>query len=393
MKIYASQKFVNDAIEGSKAYTDEKVAGIPVPSWDTLENKPFYENTPESITYDGNKDGKVIVEQMVKVSDKILTIEDIVGGTITLNNEGDIITIVVTEDQVTSGVGGIVFCDAIITIADINNTSDIAPETYPETGTYFMDNEGLYIQSFTAAGATIKTLDEKFIPDTIARVSDVSEQIANISVTSSWNDLTDKPFGEEGIAPITWDGVVGDRVTGTYTAGGTLPFVKVSDKVFTVDELMPASVIITMPDGSIEASKLDAMGAPFTVDGLMYFVAGSVIVISEVKENYELNGDTAVFHETGTYFMDFNAVGLTISNVTLTFPGGGIKTLDEKFIPDTIVRESDIVNELTSEETDKPLSAAQGKVLKDLIDDMKTQFETTLGASVDEIDALLGGEV
>lgn len=167
MKVYASQKYVDEAITNFS----------PTISWDDLTNKPFGENSPESITYDGNKEGRTVVEQMVKVSDKILTIDDIVGGTIIAHNNGDIVTIVVTEEQATSGVGGIVFCDAIITVSDINNTSDIAPETYPETGTYFMDNEGLYIQSFTLAGGTIKTLDEKFIPDTIAHTSDLEPMV------------------------------------------------------------------------------------------------------------------------------------------------------------------------------------------------------------------------
>jgi hypothetical protein len=152
---------------------DLPAGGGGASSWNDLTDKPFGENSPESITYDGNTDGKVVNSRnaMIKVSDKILTKEDVVGGTI-IGSNGYSIT--VTEEDVVSGGGGISFCDAIISVADINNTSDIAPgETYPETGTYFAFGDDFYIQSLTLAGGSIKTLDEKFIPDTIARKADV----------------------------------------------------------------------------------------------------------------------------------------------------------------------------------------------------------------------------
>lgn len=69
----------------------------------------------------------------------------------------------------------------------------------------------------------IKTLDEKFIPDSIARANDVddkfdtlvgntpvstqiNEALANIDTEVSWNDLTDKPFSETSNKTVYYSG-------------------------------------------------------------------------------------------------------------------------------------------------------------------------------------------
>lgn len=44
---------------------------------------------------------------------------------------------------------------------------------------------------YTQGAETVVPLDEKYIPDSIARVKDIPE-----GFSGSWNDLTDKPFGE-----------------------------------------------------------------------------------------------------------------------------------------------------------------------------------------------------
>ena len=54
---------------------------------------------------------------------------------------------------------------------------------------------------------------------------------------------------------------------------------------------------------------------------------------------------------------------------------------------------TDIVDNLTTNVSNKPLSAAQGVALKALIDDMYTneQIDAALGAYITDIDTLVGG--
>lgn len=70
----------------------------------------------------------------------------------------------------------------------------------------------------------------------------------------------------------------------------------------------------------------------------------------------------------------FNKVdGITISDVSgLTSSLGGKESADP-----TILKQASIVNNLTSTSNSKPLSAAQGKVLKDSLDDIHTQNTDT----------------
>lgn len=89
---------------------------------------------------------------------------------------------------------------------------------------------------FYEAGATIKTLDSKFIGSDIARVADIPEvPVTSVngmtgdiiieipenggSGVSSWNDLTDRPFGET----VTKTNLL-DNVTTTVTTSMQLPF-------------------------------------------------------------------------------------------------------------------------------------------------------------------------
>ena len=56
-----------------------------------------------------------------------------------------------------------------------------------------------------------------------------------------WNDITDKPFGEETLEPITWDGNVEGLVT---THRGSLTYAKVSDNPLTKEELLGATITL-----------------------------------------------------------------------------------------------------------------------------------------------------
>ena len=103
--------------------------------------------------------------------------------------------------------------------------------------------------------------------------------------------VKNRPGGYTKATPgyeITWDGAVGDKVV---VDGGEMQFVKVSDQVFTVEELIGATV--TLGDQSFTINNDDIQSQ----NGVMT-VAKGVIVCSAPTT---ISGIT--IPETGTYFM------------------------------------------------------------------------------------------
>lgn len=158
----------------------------------------------------------------------------------------------------------------------------------------------------------------------------------------SWNDLTDKPFGEEGRAPITWDGNI--EGLPAITINGTPLVYKVSDVIIlTHRELVGAT--FTMSDGTTDTLDEANLGGAeildenkgVTIIGELYMLSVSDIDLTKNLFAESFGNDITVdIPETGTYFVYSPNFGYMSS---LEFPGG-IKTLDEKFIPDTIARVS-----------------------------------------------------
>lgn len=83
---------------------------------------------------------------------------------------------------------------------------------------------------------------------------------------------------------ITWDGSVGDKIV---VDGGDVQFVKVSDRVFTVEELIGATVIvgdqsltinndnIQSQNGTIDCEVIFVCSAPTTIEGITIPEAGT----------------------------------------------------------------------------------------------------------------------
>ena len=143
--------------------------------------------------------------------------------------------------------------------------------------------------------------------------------------THSWNNLADKPFGEGVDEIIVFDGIVGDKTTVSF---GYAILVKVSDKVFSITDLI-GSIVITN-DGSSVTLAENMLAEKDSI------VGGASVVFSVSKENAQINASGTIIPETGTYFVANTELNQYVQSLTLA--GGGIKTLDEKFIPDTIAR-------------------------------------------------------
>ena len=101
--------------------------------------------------------------------------------------------------------------------------------------------------------------------------------------------VKNRPGGYTKVTPgyeITWDGVVGDKVV---VDGGEIQLVKVSDRVFTVEELIGATSIFG--DRSFIVSNDDIISQNGIIMGESFFVLSAPTTI---------NG--ATIPEAGTYF-------------------------------------------------------------------------------------------
>lgn len=186
-----------------KKFLPEGTGGSGVSSWNDLTDKPFYEefgqiviskpDEPEtfSLLLEGNN------LNFCKISDLTFTKEQLIGCIIT-NEKGEQIKIEEESFMPEEQSDGMIVIDPGILIV-YNQYVSVIPESlyfsFPSTGIWI--HEDLYdeFKSIEYNGQVIHPLDEKFIPDSIARKKDVKK--------ISWNNLVDKPFDK----PLTysWD--------------------------------------------------------------------------------------------------------------------------------------------------------------------------------------------
>ena len=191
---------------------------------------------------------------------------------------------------------------------------------------------------------------------------------------SSWDDLKDKPFYSEmveGAAEFNGD------LTGKewYDAGDGVFFVKISDNPLTPEEIVNSTVII-MSDNPDVMVELDAQGlSEFTVTEEyinMQPVDDSRYMIMCANELFDspyivvvagdLSDIDATMPSEGTYFVYVNMGEFSLYPHSISCMNGireVITPIDEKFIPDNIVRDDELpsviidVVELPTDNIDK----------------------------------------
>ena len=294
---------------------------------DYIKNRTHYEEGSGGvIEWDGLTESLENVDSVdinghvfYKISDLTPSKEELVGSVWTVNEN----TMVMPEEQisemfVTSNKNVMYGGDGLAVIYDTTFESYDETCVAPSVGTY-VDPVGWFAFSITYGSTTIHTLDEKFIPDTIARTSDIPE-----SFSGSWNDLTDKPF-ETGSTIIEWDGSTENR--DTFEFNGVV-YYKLSDVLPTPDEVIGGIV-------ESNAGDVDTIDTNLIVIGENGFAVSSIMFVQ--SEIFTVANISATAPSIGCY----GAI-TPIGYVTkLTYES--VKTLDEKFIPDGIARVEDIV--------------------------------------------------
>ena len=137
-----------------------------------------------------------------------------------------------------------------------------------------------------------------YLGDGLTMDGNTLKSLGGAQVQTDWNQndttakdyIKNRPGGYTKATPgyeITWDGAVGDKVV---VGGGEIQFVKVSDRVFTVEELIGATM--TFGDQSITINN-DFIQSQ---NGVMAVAEG--VIVCSVPATIE--GVTIT--ETGTYF-------------------------------------------------------------------------------------------
>ncbi|MBQ0141296.1 MAG: hypothetical protein KBT06_00600 [Prevotellaceae bacterium] len=134
--------------------------------WTSEEEVPAF-----NIEWDGNTEGREEVvwdHHMYKVSDELISKENIVGATVSFVDESGTESIIITEDNITIydyPMYGINFGDTVLIFVCSENF--VISDEELHKGVYFFESEGNYISSITKPASTVETvhqIDEKYIP-------------------------------------------------------------------------------------------------------------------------------------------------------------------------------------------------------------------------------------
>ena len=316
------------------------------PDWNQLTNKPTEIAGGDTLTWDGNKEGLLAVEEMLyKVSDAVPSLSDFSNGGIFIMSNGTQADFTIENIIDYDGSGVLLLNSGGFYIIPEDNL-EFNDMTFPEKGVYFVDAGGRYIEVLTIhgyTGFTAEKLKDSIIPDTVSRVGH----------TPSFNDLEDKPFYEETTTvqgdTLTWDGNTEGLVTVEVPGYDGAVFARISDAVPTLDDCL---------NGIIEVSSNGATSTWTHQQLVETFYPQSGVLCTEgitaiPTDNYMLASFGLQFPKAGIYAVSAEGMEHIAS---LTIPGYTgfvttetvVKTIDPKFLPEDIAKVSDIDTKLAA---------------------------------------------
>ena len=335
------EKFIPDTIARADHIHD----------YNDLTNKPCYDNreiSTKTVRFDGNIDQNKFVDidifKCLKISDDIIHMDDLINKSITLDSG---VSQVITEEMVSDLINNLESGSGCL-IEDLymfflyeesvlkNSNGTVLPAgvwiTNPENWAY-----GGFTLTCDVTEGELKQLDEKFIPNTIARVDNIY-----------YEDLKNKPFYDGREYVLKYNGNKDDYESITFDS---IPLLKLSDKIILRDDIL--SVTLNGVD-NIEFGIGNLTNTSDTISGSAYAFLINKYIIYIIEEEWTARDDSSniVTIPTGIWLVLLDASSGTpvfVNNVPpfrfkLTLSSGDIKQLDEKFIPDTIARKSDAPN-------------------------------------------------
>ena len=213
-KKYVDEKTVVDQEFNSKSENAqsgkavaEAIKNIPQADWqqndetksDYIKNRTHYATKAfEDITWDGDKTDHIMFDlgdgiQFFKVSDKTPSIDELIGGTFTINTPDGEMDFPENLDEsfIAELPGALVIAEEnVLIIHDIDIFVDFVEEDLGLTfdnatnGVYFLCNtvEDTYVSKLVSGEKVVKKINEKYLPD-----------ISIVAKTGSYKDLKNKP--------------------------------------------------------------------------------------------------------------------------------------------------------------------------------------------------------
>ena len=188
----------------------------------------------------------------------------------------------------------------------------------------------------------------------------------------SWNDLEDKPFGDESVT-IEWDG----DTEGIYSFewnGGI--FAKVSELTPEPSELIGGSFSVINPSGLDTVSITEDIMADQRAEGApVLMINAGAWFLCVIYEPFEAD----VIAEAGIYFTKV-ASNIYVSSLTY----GSIKKLDPKYLPEGGVGYEDVTDigdTLTWDGTPTDISIGLADITLERVSDSTPSVEELVGGS------------
>ena len=198
VKRYASEEYVNNAI-GELVFPEQKQ-----PDWnqndeaavDYIKNRPFYDDVEKTlIEYNDSTPINISTKigTVYFISSLVPTMEELIGATVIYGSSNLTTQVLTANDITTSSAYPGAYCVNGISYGGSDNGFFVV---YDYTQSIKFTQNGIYvvntIQSIEISSSMIKTIDEKYIPDTIARTEDV------VTYSLSKTDTTITLSGTDG---------------------------------------------------------------------------------------------------------------------------------------------------------------------------------------------------
>lgn len=328
-------------------------SGGGVTDYTKLENKPTETIGGDTLTWDGNTEGKTLVFDIgYKVSDVVPTLADVENGaTMTLDN-GVVIPssgIVCVEEQ-----GVLLFNVEGVAYAFVVHAFEDLP-----TGTYL----AAFVSSLTIpgyTGFTKEVLKKEVLPEHTHTADDMSavsysaqtltdeqkaQARANIgagtSNVKSYNDLTDKPCGAGGV--FRWDGdLTGKNLDYQFDTMGYCEVIPTGGTVPTYEDLTKGVTVTVYANDAVHVMEVPA-------DGIRQKSNGSISIHPDGTYGYVVIDPSA---GTMDFLFDSNPDAiLYISEISVNGYNGFVSTLSENLLPESV--ESVIIRSSTEGSTKK----------------------------------------
>lgn len=314
---------IND-YTGFKVYRTKTIDKKYLPEDIGAISEAFDVSYSDILTWDGNTEGRPnIYDAVFKVSNETPTVDEAQqGGYFKYEENGQLKTFNFTAANIDMWNNDIyvIYGDDFGSIAVVTKEgASYEDQTNLEKGIYFNKDRGVYIceAKFNGYQFGKTTLKPECLPEHSHAGGGGGGGV------SSWNDLTDKPFGESTVMgdTLTWDG----NTDGLYSVMDM--FYHVSDAVPTLEELQQGGSMIA-----------NGETVPFVADSVLDMGTGVILLNEMVLVVSVANADFqgVPIEKAGVYFPYVEgamvATALTVNNYT-NFVGTVITPLDRKFLP------------------------------------------------------------